>query len=217
MEIRRFFNSIARMFWLVVLFALIGGGIAFYTNYYAIPLYEAETTVYAMTKGQNVNYQDVMLSRQMVQDYQEIITSDRVFALSAEKLKKYNITPQQLKGMISVQPKNESSIISITATSEEPQIAADASGAVTQSFLDVSSEITNKQIVGVLDQAKIPQFPISNGGTRNIVIGIIAGIIAAITVIYIRELFDTTIRYVEDIERNLKIKVAGIIPKYGIR
>lgn len=217
MELRRFFNSIARMFWLVVLFGLIGGGIAFYTNYFATPVYEAETTIYAMTKGQNVNYQDVMLSRQMVQDYQEIITSDRVLALSADKLKNYNITPQQLKGMISVQPKNESSIISIRATSNEPKIAAEASSAVTHAFLDVSSDITNNQIVGVLDQAKIPQYPVSSGGTRNIVIGIIAGILAAITVIYIRELFDTTIRYAEDLERNLKIKVTGIIPKYGIR
>lgn len=224
MELKRFFHTIGRMIWLVILLGAIGGGLAYYTNYYmATSMYEAETTVYAMSRGstangdQSINYQDVMLSRQLVQDYQEIITSEKVLVLAAEKLERYQMTQEQLKNMVSVNPKNESSVIGISATTNDPIIAADISTEVTKAFMTVLGEMTKNSIIGVLEEAKVPQFPISNDATKKILISIIAGIVVAVSVIYIRELFDTTIRYVEDVEDNLKIKVFGVIPKYSMK
>ncbi|MBC8062936.1 MAG: hypothetical protein H7Y18_20080 [Clostridiaceae bacterium] len=224
MELRRFFNSVGRMIWLVILLGVIGGGCAYYTSYYiTTSIYEAETTVYAMSKGStlngndSINYQDVMLSRQLVQDYQEIIASEKVRTLAVNQLKKYGISQERLQSMIRVEPKNESSIIGIVAVSENPQLAADASNAVTQAFVTRLRELTNNNIVGVLDEARLPQFPITNNATKKILIGIIAGIVIAVSIIYIRELFDTTIRLVDDVEDSLKIKVFGVIPKYSIR
>ncbi len=224
MELRRFFNSVGRMIWLVILLGAIGGGYIYYTSYYmATPIYEAETTVYAMSKGStpdkdvSINYQDVLLSRQLVEDYKEIITSEKVMTLAVKMLDKYQLSQEQLISMITVTQKNESSVIAITATADEAKMAADISNAVTQAFLSQIREMTNGNIVGVLNEAKVPLFPVSNDATKKIIIGIIAGIVIAISIIYIRELFDSTIRLVEDVEDNAKIKVFGVIPKYSIR
>ncbi len=224
MEIRRFMNSIKRMLWLIILFGVIGGGVTYYTSYYkSVPMYNAETTIYAMSKGSStsnsdsINYQDVMLSRYLVEDYKEIITSEKVLKLAASQLQKYQITQDYLKGMISVSPKNDSSVIGISVTANDPKLAAEASTAVTQAFMTRLRELTNANIVGILDAAQEPQAPISNNYTKNMVVGVLVGIILALAIIYIRELFDMNIRYVEDLENSLNLKVIGIIPKYGIR
>jgi len=224
MGLGRFLNSIVRMLWLIILLGAIGGGFTAYTSYYSTtPMYRAETTVFAMSKGsstdgsKSINYQDVMLSRQLVQDYQEILTSEKVLELAVKQLEKYQITQAQLKSMIQASTKNDSSVIAISAEWDDPKIAAEASDAVTQAFIISLNEITNGSIIGILNQAKVPQFPISDNSNKNIIIGTLAGFIVAFAFIYIRELFDTTIRYVEDVEHNMKINVVGIIPTYGIK
>ena len=93
MEIKRFYYSILRMLWLVILLAGLGGGISAYLGHYtSVPVYSAESTVYALKKSiavdgkDSVNYQDVMLSRQLIQDYQEIITSEQVLILDRKSV-----------------------------------------------------------------------------------------------------------------------------------
>ncbi len=223
MEIARFLKSILRMLWLIIILGLVGGGVSAYTGFYMTkPVYEAETTVYALSKSssvdgqESINYQDVMLSRQLLLDYREIITSEKVLDLASDNLKSYGITQDQLKGMISVYLKNESSVMGIVAKAGEPQTAAAASNEVTRAFVTRLQELTNNSIVGILDEAKVPQFPADNDYTKRIIIGIAAGAVIAVAIIYIKELFNTKIRYIEDIEKNTGIRVIGVIPKYGI-
>ncbi len=226
MELQRLFNSIRRMIWLVILLGLIGGGISTYSNYYmTIPMYEAETDIYTISRGSGgsnsdnagINYQDVMLTRQLIQDYQQIVTSEKVLALATKQLERYDINQEELKGMVYVTPKSDSNIIGISVVAYDSKLAAEASTAVTQAFITRLREITNGSIVGVINVAKEPKLPIPNGNIKNIIIGTLAGIIVAFVIIYIRELFDTTIRFTEDVECNIELKVIGIIPKYSIR
>lgn len=224
MNINRFLKTVVRMLWVVILLGMIGGGITAYKIYYLTPeLYEAETTVYALSKsstldgGESINYQDVILSKQLIMDYQEIITSEKVLDVATRQLQKYQITQSELKKMIKVIPKNDSSVIAISSESEDPQIAASASDAVAKAFITRVQELTNGSIVGILDEAKAPKKPISDNNIKNIFIGILAGIVAAFAIIYIKELFDTTVRYTEDVEHNIELNVVGIIPKYSIR
>jgi capsular polysaccharide biosynthesis protein len=224
MNINRFLNTIARMLWLVILLGIIGGGITAYKSYYlTTKMYKAETSVYAMKKGQtkgggeSLEYQDVMLSRQLIIDYQEIVVSGRVLDLAVKRLVKYNISQSELERMISVESKNDSSVIGISAEADNAEVAAKASNEVTQAFIVCLREITNDRIVGILNEAKVPEQPIPDNSLKNIIIGILAGVVAALTIIYIRELFDTAIRYPEDIKHNTELNIVGIIPRYGIK
>lgn len=222
MEIRRFFNSVKRMIWLVVLFGVIGGAISAYLYVVnAMPMYKAESTIYAMSKNniddKGLNYQDVSLSRQLVYDYQYVLTSEKVIASANKLLEKYKFSPQQLINMISITQKDESSVISIGAIANDAKQAAEVSNAVTDAFISQLREMTNSNIIGVLNEADIPKAPIDNGGVKNSIIGVIVGIVIAFSIIYIRELFDMKIRYIDDIENISKIKVIGAIPKYSIR
>lgn len=224
MEIRRFLDSLKRMFWLIVLLGAVGGSIpAYLIISKAIPMYEAETTIYAMNKcnsvdrNQGINYQDLTLSRQLIYDYQYILTSEKVISSAIKLLEKYNISREQLVNMISLNQKSESSVITIKAVANDAKIAADISNAVSQAFISQLGEMTNSSIIGVINKAEVPKSPISNGTVKKTIIGFIAGIVIAISIIYIRELFDMKLRYIYDVENTLKIRVIGAIPKYSIR
>ncbi len=224
MEIRRFLNSVQRMLWLIVLFGVIGAVIpAYLNNVRSIPMYSAETTIYAMSKNsenngsKGINYQDVSISRQLVFDYQYVLISEKVISHANKLLEKYKLTHEQLIGMISITPQNESSVIAISAISNDAKKSADISNAVTEAFISQLSEMTNSNIIGVLNKAEIPKAPIDNGATKKTIMGFFIGLIIAFSIIYIRELFDMELRYIDDIESTLKIKVIGAIPKYSMR
>jgi capsular polysaccharide biosynthesis protein len=224
MEIRRFLHSVQRMIWLIILLGVIGAGIPAYLNIVkATPMYKAETTIYAMSinstadGGKGINYQDVSISRQLVFDYQYVLTSQKVISLASKLLDKYNLSQNQLISMINITPKDESSVIAISAISDDAKKSADISNAVTEAFISQLSEMTNSNIIGVLNEAEIPKVPIDNGATKKTIMGFCVGVIIAFFIIYIRELFDLKLRYIDDIEDTLKIKVIGAIPKYSIR
>ncbi|PYG89499.1 capsular polysaccharide biosynthesis protein [Ruminiclostridium sufflavum DSM 19573] len=224
MELNRFLNSIKRMTWLVILLGVLGGGGSAYLNIIGnTPVYKAETTIYAMNKnntengGKGINYQDVSLSRQLVMDYQYVLTSERVIASANKLLGKYNLSQERLISMVNIIQKNESSVIAISAVANDAETAADISNAVTEAFISELRNLTNNNIIGVLNKAKIPEYPINNEASKKIMIGFAAGVAIAFSLIYFRELFDIKIRYADDVEKTLKIRVIGAIPKYSVR
>lgn len=223
MELKRFIYTVKSMLWLIIVLGVIGGGIAEYASMHLLThQYQAETTIYALNKNAadgsvGIDYQSVMLSRQLVQDYQEIMTSEKVLALAEVHMQKYSISQDELKKMIKVIPKIDSSVIGISAVADDPKIAAEASLEVTRAFMIRLRELTNGNIVGVIDEAKIPEKPVNDNRVKNIILGALSGIISAFAIIYLKELFDSTVKFSEEIERIAHIKVLGIIPEYGIK
>ncbi len=224
MELRRFLYSIAKMCWLIILMGIIGGGTAVILfDYSTEPIYAAETTVYTLNKGSSVNnqgtidYQNILISRQLINDYQDIIKSEKVIKMTENEIKNLDINQEELKKMISINSQDDSSIIVITATAGDPKIAVSVSKAVAKSFISTLIEMTETNIVGVIDEAKEPTKPIPNPDTKIIILAILFGMGAAIVIIYIVDFFNTTIRFYEDIEHYSKLPVLGVIPKFQIK
>lgn len=224
MELRRFLYSMARMCWLIILLGIAGGtATAFLTGFSIKPIYSSDTMVYALNKGSSVNnqstidYQNILISRQLINDYQDIIKSEKVMGMAEGEIKDPGISQEELKEMISISAQDESSIIVITATANDPKEAAAVSRAVAKSFIKTLSEMTETNIVGVIDEAKTPAKPIANPGNKIIIIGILLGLGTAVLIIFAIDFFDTTIRFYEDVELNTNLQIVGVIPKYGIK
>lgn len=222
MELKRFIYSMIRMFWLILLMCAIGGGTAAYiVDFTMVPMYSASTTVYTLNKSGSMNnqpridYQDIITSRQLSNDYQDIIKSEKVISMTQSEIRDLNISQLELKEMISVSSQDNSNIIVISAIADDPKIATRISKAVSKSFISTLIEMTEMQIVGVIDEAKEPTQPIPNINTKPIVLGIACGLGLAILIIYWVDFFDTTIRFPEDVETYTNLSVLGIIPEYN--
>jgi capsular polysaccharide biosynthesis protein len=222
-DLQRLIHAIIRRIWLVALLAIIGSGIfGTYSVMTASPVYQTETSLYIMKRsdsvlsGDTVNLQDIALSRELIKDYGYILLSRRVLEPAIAELNAAGIPVAGIGGALGVGLSEESNVMSISVTWPDPVQAAAIANAVSRSFTQEVSVLTSNNSVGILDEALVPAYPIPSNHVKMIVVGFMAGMIIALGLIYVRELFDNTIRSAAEIENGLDLKVIGIIPEYNI-
>lgn len=223
MEIRRIMYSVARKWWLIVLLAVLGGGIGFLKVYYTNETYQANTKLYIMnldkvtSKGEALKAADITLSQQLVRQYYEIIYSRSVTSAVARDVKEFNLSENTILSMLSITSTKDSNIFTISARGSNPIIAAAVANATGRAFSTRIQQLSNSDNVGILDEALAPNYPVNNKGAQIILLGIMSGLMVAFVIIYIIEYFDTTVRSAEDLEKGLDVRVIGIIPEHNIR
>lgn len=187
------------------------------------PMYQADTTLYIMNRdkvlvnGNSLTPQDMAVSQQLVRQYTGIISSRSVTSVVLRDVKNYNITESELLSMVNISSKQDSNILTISARWSDPIVAAAVANATGREFTTQIHQITNSDNVSILDEALVPNYPISSGGSNKILLGMLAGLFVAFGIIYIIDYFDTAVRSAEDIENGLKLRVIGIIPEHDIR
>jgi uncharacterized protein involved in exopolysaccharide biosynthesis len=71
--------------------------------------------------------------------------------------------------------------------------------------------------VRVMEEATVPGAPVRPRRARQILVGVVAGLVLALGVALGIEYFDTTLRTPDDVERYLGLPVVAIIPVIGGR
>ena len=69
--------------------------------------------------------------------------------------------------------------------------------------------------IHIVDHARAPSIPIRPRKNLNMAIGLLVGLILGITLAFVREIMDTSVKTAEDIERSISRPVLGVIPSAG--
>lgn len=219
MIIRRIFYSVVRKWWLIILLAVLGGGLGYLSVLFIKPMYQADTKLYikVSTTDRSLSPQDTTVNQQIVRQYSEIISSRLMTSAVLKDVDNFDITEKQLLSMIRIYSKQDSNILTITARGSDPTVVAAVANAAGREFTTHMRQLTNSDNVGILDEALVPNYQISNNKSQSIILGLVAGLMVAFGIICVIDYFDTTVRSAEDIEEGLKVRVIGIIPKHNIR
>lgn len=67
--------------------------------------------------------------------------------------------------------------------------------------------------IRVIDEARIPKYPIKPNKKLNLAIGGILGLMMGVMLVFFLEYMDNTIKTTEDVERILDLPILGVIPK----
>jgi capsular exopolysaccharide synthesis family protein len=132
-------------------------------------------------------------------------------------------TPEALVGNIDAAQTPETVVIQITAragTPENAQALADAwVAALAERVRDIesgkSASSNQGMRVEVSESAQLPTSPVSPQTERNILLGAVLGGLLGMGYAVVRTLLDRRLRSAEDIERDLKVPVAGSVPDVG--
>lgn len=208
------FAVLLHKIWIIILATVVCGAVAFLYSFFIItPQYESTTKVYILNKqsGSSVTYSDVQLSSTLSKDYEQLVTSRYVIEGVISKLN-LDDTYEELAARVSASNTDETRIIAITVTDPDPEQAQKIANAVRDLAAQHITQIMDIEAVNVVDNANLPDSPVSPSVPKWTLIGVAIGMIVSIAVIVIQHLLDDSIKSSEDIEKYLGISTLAVIP-----
>lgn len=208
------FAVLLHKIWIIILATVVCGAVAFLYSFFIItPQYESTTKVYILNKqsGSSVTYSDVQLSSTLSKDYEQLVTSRYVIEGVISKLN-LDDTYEELAARVSASNTDETRIIAITVTDPDPEQAQKIANAVRDLAAQHITQVMDIEAVNVVDNANLPDSPVSPSVPKWTLIGVAIGMIISIAVIVIQHLLDDSIKSSEDIEKYLGISTLAVIP-----
>lgn len=233
-EIKEIINILMKRLWLIITIPVIVVAVAGYFNFMVfVPVYQADTTlliaglrnVVPSTGGSSaangsptadgsgsMSFEDIIAGQTLVSEYSEIIRSKRVTGTVVKNLNDSSITDEDLRSMISIGAVNDTRIIDISIQNTDPVKAAKIADIVANVFSEEIGILYRIENINIIDKAEVPKDPISPTKKKNLATAGLAALILAISIVFIIEFLDNTIKTSEDVEKHLGLNVIGSIP-----
>lgn len=178
--------------------------------------YTAEVSIYALTKnssGQTANeegvtYSDMQMSQLLANDFAELAKNAQVrentaLALGMENLNGYNI---------SVSSSTTTRILKVSVTGRDPEYAALIANKLATEIGETAVRVMGIEAVNVVNEAQVPTDPSGPRRALYTLVAFLAGLFAAIAIVVLRDMLDTTVRSADDVEELLGVPVVGRFP-----
>lgn len=215
LDLREVFRTLYRRLWMLLALPLVAGLTAGILSLYVMdPVYSASTTLWVIKEGSGqINYNDLLLNRNLTKTYAEVAKSRAVMADAIKRLGlEGKVTTALVQGKLTVTPVRDTEILSFTIQDENPAMAAKWADAVAEAFKEQIKTYMKVENVVVVDAATVPTSPIKPRPLMNVAIAIVLGAMAAVGLTFLLEYLDTSIKSPEDVTRHVGIPVLGIIP-----
>ena len=204
-----------------LLAAILAGAV---TTFFITKKYTATASMYVYTnpKGTEsgtITSSDLAAADNLIKTYQAIVKSNAILDVVSTRLNQehpeyvdFHITASSLKSMTSVNVPSGTKLLEIKVVTVNPQLSADIANTFAQYVPDEIIRITKAGGVEIVDYATVPKGHSSPSLTRNVAIGLLAGLVASAAFFVLRALLDTTIYSSEEISKVSNCPVIGNIP-----
>lgn len=208
------FKAIFHHIVLVVIIPLFAVIAAAYVCWNVLPkTYTAETTLYVLTRSdtESLSYNELTVSTQLVNDYQELAESRRVLSGAAEML---GLDFEQMKNEfdINVDSTTSTRLITLQVTGESAAQVANLANAMATQLSECITDVTNVENINVVDQAIPPIEPSGPKSLQIIAVAGAAGLFLSAMFAIILEMVNAKILTREDVQEYLGVSVLAQIP-----
>ena len=180
-----------------------------YSTYTTIALVKSNTDNTALTQT------DVMLNKNLVNTYTEIVKSKKVLKEVKKELG-LDDSIESLSKEISVSSVNETEIIKIAVEDRNPRKAYNLSKYVSRVFMEEIQNIYEMNNVSIVDEPEVSKIVSNNTLKRDLVLGFAGGLFISVGILFVIFYFDDTIKYHDDIEEELNLPVLARVFKSRI-
>ncbi len=185
------------------------------------PLYQASTRLFvSATSRASVSdiYQGNLFSQQRVSSYAQLLTGETLAQRTIAKLG-LDMSSQELQKNVTASAKPDTVLIDVAVVDESPVRARDIVDALSDEFVVMVNELetpadgaTPDVRVIVQQRASIPEQSVSPKKTRNILLGLLAGVSLGIGLALLRDRLDNTIKDRKSLEDVTGVGLVGSIP-----
>ena len=177
--------------------------------------YTAEVSIYALTKNTSqstsedgVSYSDLQSSQLLANDFAELAKNQQVRDNTAESLGMENLNGYE----ISVTSSTTTRILKVQVTGADPENAALIANKLATEVGETAVRVMGIEAVNVVNEAQVPTEPSGPRRMLYTLVAFLAGLFAAIAIVVLRDMLNTTVRSAEDVEELLGVPVIGRFP-----
>lgn len=217
----RILAALVRLWWVVVLSALVGGLLAFgYANTQA-PIFQSTASMWFSmrtgTSGSDINQGSAYTQSQML-SFAQLAMSAIVLDRVRDDLDS-DLTNAQIRNLTSVSIPQNTVTLEVTAGSTDREFAAELANSIAENMAEVVDELAPKDDSGattivatVIEPATPAAFQTSPNKQRDAVLGAFAGFLIAIVGIAVWTLLDTRVRSEQVLRTITTLPILGAIP-----
>ena len=211
-----FWSKKLLIFFIVLIFTIIG---AVYVFGFKVPVYSSSTTlVLAMSgsekekMGENsITATDITLNSKLVPTYSELVKSKNVLREVISNLG-ISESEEDIRKNVSVKSVEDTEVIKITVSNENAVNASKIANEIANVFSRKINEIYHIDNIYIVDNAEVADSPSNINKIKDMLIFVLIGLVVSMIYVFVLNLFDTTVKSVEDIENAYDIPVLISIP-----
>lgn len=177
--------------------------------------YQASTQVLVNQKESDSQMmaQEVQSNIQLVNTYSEIVKSPRILDEVSKELNR-QYSSSEITSMLTVTNQANSQVLNISVDSKSGSDSEKIANKIAQVFSDKVPNIMNVDNVSILSTADDTMKKVSPKEIINLAMGFIIGLVIALIIVFIKEIFDKRIKSESDVDKELEIPVLGSIQKF---
>lgn len=214
-SLQELINLIKKRLLSIVGIMIFSIGIGAYVSVYIIsPVYEAQTQLLVNQKNiiQEYAWSQMETDLQLINTYNVIMKSPVILNQVIKKLD-LQMSEEKLANQIIVSNENDSKVVNVTVRAGEAQQAVDIANTITDVFQVEVPALINVDNITILSAAKLGDSPspVKPNISYNLAIAGGLGLLIGISVAFLREILDTTIKTEQEVEELLQLPVMGVV------
>ena len=198
---------------LIIVCAILGGAVmGVYSFFIATPIYQSTSKLYILSKTTSItSLADIQVGSSLASDYVELIKS-RPVVLTVIKDMDLDMSYDAMVNNLIVENVSDTRLVKITVSDTDPERAK----LIANNFAKVAkvqiSNIMRTDEPTIAEAAVVKRTPVSPNKRKNILMGILIGIVLSCGYVTIRFLMDDTIKDPDDIAKYLELDNLAIVP-----
>jgi capsular polysaccharide biosynthesis protein len=241
-DLKELFKILIKKWWIIILLTVSGFVMTYsFAALFITPTYEAKTVLYIGQENAGLGSIGISLGQlqadsQLIIDYKQLaltrlvineVAKNTGLKVSEEGAANNNfvigkqspndamtMTYKEFQENTVIETVADSRLFTVGFIHPDPQIAKIVSDELAKQLTLAVLEIVGVENIRILDQAVVPQKPVSPNKLQNSLIGGLLGFIIAIIIIVMMFLFSDTVNDEEDIENIIGVSVLGDIPEF---
>ena len=212
-------SAILHRIWIVLLAAVACGCISLLvTKLFITPVYESSVMFYVNNgapKGENerISNSDITASQSLVDTYLVILRSSYTLNDVVNQAGLQYSVPQ-LAAKITASSVNETEIFQVTVKDEDPEVAARIASTIADVLPEKVASVIDGSTVRIITNAVEGAAPSSPNVKRNVLFGVVLGVLLSCILIGISAFLDDTLYDVSEyIKQTQKQPILGEIPE----
>ena len=189
-------EAITKKWKIILLATILGVGIAAMVSLFVIkPVYRVTSSLYVGNGDMDKEYKDGFEFKREVESFQLLMGTYNEIANSNAVMEDVLTTTKadlklfELKNMVTIWYQGGTQVLKFQVDSNDVNEAVNVANQFVESTSRVSEEIRGIDLVQTLDQAIVPEYPITPIHTNNVIIGAILGFLGSLTLVVGVEVF----------------------------